>query len=76
MINPLSWKVPAIYGIIGKGGNVDPLEMYQVFNMGIGMVLLVPGKQGAAIAKSLRGRVIGEITKGSGVVRFIPEPGK
>ena len=50
--------------------------MYQVFNMGIGMVLLVPGKQGAAIAKSLRGRVIGEITKGSGVVRFIPEPGK
>ena len=76
VINPLSWKVPAIYGIIGKGGNVDPLEMYQVFNMGIGMVLLVPGKQGAAIAKSLRGRVIGEITKGSGVVRFIPEPGK
>ena len=76
VINPLSWKVPAIYGIIGKGGNVDPLEMYQVFNMGIGMVLVVPGKEGNAIAKSLRGRVIGEVTKGSGVVRFIPEPGK
>ena len=76
VINPLSWKVPAIYGIIGKGGNVDPLEMYQVFNMGIGMVLVVPGKEGAAIAKSLRGRVIGEVSKGSGEVQFIPEPGK
>ena len=76
VINPLSWKVPAIYGIIGKGGNVDPLEMYQVFNMGIGMVLVVPGKEGAAIAKSLRGRVIGEVSKGSGKVQFIPEPGK
>lgn len=76
LINPLSWKVPAIYGIIGKGGNVDPLEMYQVFNMGIGMVLVVPGKEGAAIAKSLGGRVIGEVTKGSGIVRFSPEPGK
>jgi len=76
LINPLSWKVPAIYGIIGKGGNVDPLEMYQVFNMGIGMVLVVPGKEGAAIAKTLGGRVIGEVTKGSGIVRFSPEPGK
>ena len=75
LINPLSWRVPAIYGIIGKGGHVDPLEMYQVFNMGIGMVLVVPGKQGDEIAKSLGGRVIGEIVKGNGVVRFDPKPG-
>jgi phosphoribosylformylglycinamidine cyclo-ligase len=76
LINPLSWKVPAIYGIIGRGGNVDPLEMYQVFNMGIGMVLVVPGKEGKESAKALGGRVIGEVTRGSGIVRFIPDPGK
>ena len=76
VIDPRSWKVPAIFGIIGRGGNVDPLEMYQVFNMGIGMVLVVPGKEGAAIAKTLGGRVIGGIVKGGGVVRFIPEPGR
>jgi phosphoribosylformylglycinamidine cyclo-ligase len=76
VIDPTSWKVPAIFGIIGKGGNVDPLEMYQVFNMGIGMVLVVPGKEAASIAKTLGGRVIGAVTKGSGVVRFSPEPGK
>ncbi|MCX6959155.1 MAG: phosphoribosylformylglycinamidine cyclo-ligase [Verrucomicrobia bacterium] len=75
-IDPRSWKVPAIFGIIGRGGNVDPLEMYQVFNMGVGMVLVVPGKEGPKIAKTLGGFVIGGVTKGSGVVRFIPEPGK
>ncbi|KAB2639145.1 MAG: phosphoribosylformylglycinamidine cyclo-ligase [Verrucomicrobia bacterium] len=76
VIDPRSWKVPAIFGIIGRGGNVDPLEMYQVFNMGIGMVLVVPSKDGKRIAKSLGGKIIGGISKGSGVVRFIPEPGK
>jgi phosphoribosylformylglycinamidine cyclo-ligase len=76
VINPLSWKVPAIYGIIGRGGDVNPLEMYQVFNMGIGMVLVVTGKKGEAIAKTLGGRVIGKVTEGSGIVRFLPELGK
>jgi phosphoribosylformylglycinamidine cyclo-ligase len=75
VIDPGSWKVPAIFGIIGRGGNVDPLEMYQVFNMGIGMVLVVPGKEGEKIAKTLGGKVIGGVIKGSGVVRFFPEPG-
>jgi len=74
LIDPTTWKVPAIFGIIGKGGNVDPLEMYQVFNMGIGMVLVVPGREAAKIAKTLGGTVIGGIVKGSGVVRFSPEP--
>ena len=76
VIDPRSWKVPAIFGIIGRVGNVDPLEMYQVFNMGIGMVLVVPGKDGAKIAKTLGGFVIGGVTKGNGIVRFVPEPGK
>lgn len=76
VIDPRSWKVPAIFGIIGRGGNVDPLEMYQVFNMGIGMVLVVPGKEGSKIAKTLGGKIIGQVTNGSGIVRFVPEPGK
>ncbi|MEI6344769.1 MAG: phosphoribosylformylglycinamidine cyclo-ligase [Verrucomicrobiota bacterium] len=76
VIDPRSWKVPAIFGIIGRGGNVDPMEMYQVFNMGIGMVLVVPGKRSKRIAKSLGGTIIGSVTKGTGIVRFAPEPGK
>jgi phosphoribosylaminoimidazole (AIR) synthetase len=50
--------------------------MYQVFNMGIGMVLVVPGKEAKKIAKTLGGKVIGGIIKGSGIVRFSPEPGR
>jgi len=76
VIDPRSWKVPAIFGIIGRGGNVDHMEMYQVFNMGIGMVLVVPGKRSKRIAKSLGGTIIGSVTKGTGIVRFAPEPGK
>ncbi len=36
-----SWDVPAIFPVLQKYGNVDPLEMYNIFNMGIGMVLMV-----------------------------------
>jgi phosphoribosylformylglycinamidine cyclo-ligase len=59
-----SWKVPAIFQLIQKLGNVPIEEMDQVFNMGIGMVLIVPRKkadQALALTKGIR---IGEITKG------------
>jgi phosphoribosylformylglycinamidine cyclo-ligase len=32
---------PAIFGLIQETGNVDDVEMYRVFNMGIGMVAVV-----------------------------------
>ena len=35
-----SWSVPPIFQLIQKQGDVDPDEMYRVFNMGIGMVLI------------------------------------
>lgn len=36
-----SWPVPAIFGVLEKEGRVSPEEMYRVFNMGIGMALLI-----------------------------------
>jgi phosphoribosylformylglycinamidine cyclo-ligase len=59
-----SWRVPAIFQIIQRGGAVNPAEMYQVFNMGIGMVLIVPKKHQAEVVRRTRGRVIGEIVDG------------
>jgi phosphoribosylformylglycinamidine cyclo-ligase len=35
-----SWTVPPLFRIIQKAGNVDEEEMYHVFNMGIGMVII------------------------------------
>lgn len=70
VINTASWKVPAIFQIIEKGGEVDHEEMYQVFNMGIGMTVVVRAKDAPAVAKQLKGKVIGKIEKGSGIVRL------
>ena len=36
-----SWKKPAVFDWLQKLGNVDPNEMKQVFNCGIGLVLVV-----------------------------------
>jgi len=36
-----SWKIPAIFELIRKTGNVSEDEMREVFNLGIGMILIV-----------------------------------
>jgi phosphoribosylformylglycinamidine cyclo-ligase len=36
-----SWRVPRIFDIIQKMGNIEEREMYTVFNMGIGLVMVV-----------------------------------
>src|SRR6266513_3599303 len=41
VIDTRSWRVPEIFSFIRRKGNVDGAEMYQVFNMGIGMVAIV-----------------------------------
>ena len=37
-----TWPVPTIFNFIERQGKVDHDEMYRVFNMGIGFVLIVP----------------------------------
>jgi phosphoribosylformylglycinamidine cyclo-ligase len=66
VIETKSWKVPRIFQILQQNGNIDFREMYQVFNMGIGMVIVV-AKQNAGRAMSiLRAKRIGRIERGSG----------
>jgi phosphoribosylformylglycinamidine cyclo-ligase len=36
-----SWTMPPVFPWLQRHGEVDDAEMFQVFNMGIGMVLLV-----------------------------------
>lgn len=69
-IDTTSWKVPAIFETIGRGGKVPREEMYQVFNMGIGMVLIVSAKDAPAALRLTKGRVIGRIIAGAGVVKL------
>lgn len=54
MIKQHSWQIPSIFDWIQCNGNVSKLEMYRVFNMGIGMVLFVDPSEAKFIHHELR----------------------
>ena len=69
VINRNSWKVPTVFTFIERQGKVDHDEMYRVFNMGIGFVIIVRQtdlKDALAVLRKLRQApvVIGTIEKG------------
>jgi phosphoribosylformylglycinamidine cyclo-ligase len=37
-----TWPIPPVFKVLQRVGKVEDEEMYRVFNMGIGMVLIVP----------------------------------
>lgn len=70
-----TWQVPAIFQWLQKIGGVETTEMRRVFNMGIGMAVVVSDFYAASIASKIndlgvRCQPIGKIVKGSGVVRY------
>ena len=48
-----AWQVPPIFKLLQKYGSVEKDEMYRVFNMGIGMVLVVSPQEVDFITRSL-----------------------
>ena len=48
-----SWQVPAIFQLIQNAGGVDADEMYRVFNMGTGMVIVASREQAAQLAQDI-----------------------
>jgi phosphoribosylformylglycinamidine cyclo-ligase len=70
-----TWPVPHVFRWLQSGGRIDEAEMFRVFNMGIGFVLVVRASRGASTLATLwQGRVpafrIGEIRRGSGGVVY------
>ncbi|TET54304.1 MAG: phosphoribosylamine--glycine ligase [Anaerolineales bacterium] len=63
-----AWEVPAIFRLIQSRGQVDEMEMYHVFNMGVGMVVLVAKEDVERALEALSGEavVIGETVKWDG----------
>lgn len=66
-IDKKSWPVPSIFRMIQQKGNVEEKEMYSVFNMGIGMIIVI---QAAYIKRALsildrygKSFLIGEVVK-------------
>jgi len=75
VIRKKSWPVPEIYNILKKRGNMSEKEIFRTFNMGIGMVLIVPQSQSQAILKFSnkyhKAYIIGKIEKGNQIVELI-----
>ena len=59
-----SWRVPPIFKLVQKAGGIEEAEMYPVFNMGVGMIVVCSPQQVASITSVLpEARTIGEIIK-------------
>ena len=48
-LEPGAWPVPGIFDVIQQCGQVEAAEMYRVFNMGIGLVLVAAHDQATAL---------------------------
>jgi phosphoribosylformylglycinamidine cyclo-ligase len=71
-----TWEVLPIFQLIADKGGVPEAELYQVFNMGIGMTIIIAQEKADAVLKFIRARgqkawVIGEVVKGKGEARVL-----
>jgi len=71
-INTTSWSVPPLFQLIQDKGNIATAEMYRVFNMGIGFILIVPAAEADTAIANLQnaGETVyrlGETEAGDGV---------
>ncbi len=74
-INRGSWPVLPIFSLMQRVGSITDRDMFTTFNMGVGMVLIVPAEQAEqalAIAKEQGEQAyrIGTVTEGSKIVTF------
>jgi len=71
VIETKSWRVPRIFQILQQNGVVEDTEMYQVFNMGIGMVAAVSERNAKRAMSVLRAKRIGRIERGTRKTRLV-----
>jgi len=67
-----TWPVPPIFTLLQKKGNVDTSEMFHVFNMGIGMVVVAAPDKAAGLLKAMPEAIlVGEVAKQAGDTRVM-----
>jgi phosphoribosylformylglycinamidine cyclo-ligase len=71
-----SWEIPPVFRFLQAQGEVDDAEMRNVFNMGLGYMLIVRPKYVDSVMKQLKRMkekawVVGKMVKGTGQVRFV-----
>jgi len=76
IINRKAWKAPAVFEFLQEKGNVAEKEMYRVFNMGIGMAVILDRKDVRFAEEVLNKNnedllEIGIIAAGKGIVEVV-----
>lgn len=71
-INCGEWPVPPVFPFLQQMGGITTEEMYRVFNMGIGFVLIVEESDAEMVTGTLqemgeKSYIIGKVIRGSGV---------
>lgn len=77
VLYPETWSVKPVFKLIQKIGNINEQEMYRTFNMGIGMVVIVPSEQANDVIAQIssvgeKALLIGRVDNGSKEVEYKP----
>ncbi len=78
-IDRSAWSAPPIFGLVQRAGGVDDAEMLRTFNMGIGLIAIVPPEHAVDAVRAVeeageRAAIIGTIRAREGdeeQVRFV-----
>jgi phosphoribosylformylglycinamidine cyclo-ligase len=75
MVDPGTWEAPPIFQTLQQAGQISTQEMREVFNLGVGLVAVLPpdavaAAQAAATKDGVTTWVMGEIHRGPRAVRF------
>lgn len=67
-----SWPIPAIFNVLKREGELSEKDLFSTFNMGIGMMLVVPEEEHLDVIRTLEAEgeqayIIGRVTEGEGV---------
>lgn len=77
VLDPKAWPEKSVFKLIQKIGRVETAEMNKTFNMGIGMVLVVPADQAKSLIEDLgangeKAYLMGRVEEGKCEVEFRP----
>lgn len=72
-----SWELPPLFRILQQGGGLSTDEMREVFNLGVGLIAVLPpdavdAAQRAAAADGVTTWLMGDVGRGDRTVRFAP----
>jgi phosphoribosylformylglycinamidine cyclo-ligase len=73
VVDTSTWQVPNVFQQLEQAGGVDRAEMFRTFNMGVGMVVIVPEAAADGViqgshAAGIHAWRLGNVTSGAGQV--------